>query len=34
MDSQYVVKRLFVIVTIVLCLVLALLFGAVQAGLI
>ncbi len=34
MDSQHVLKRMFVITTVVLCLVLALLFGAIQAGLI
>lgn len=34
MDSQHVIKRMFIIVTVALCLVLALLFGALQAGLI
>jgi len=34
MDIQHIIERWFVIVTIVLCVGLALLFGAVQAGLI
>lgn len=34
MDSQFVIKRIVVIGTIVLCLILALLFGAIQSGLI
>lgn len=34
MDIQHIIERWFVIITIVLCLGLALLFGAVQAGLI
>jgi len=33
MDIQHIIERWFVIVTIVLCLGLALLFGAIQAGL-
>ncbi len=34
MDFQHIVQRWFVVITIALCLLLALLFGAIQAGLI
>jgi len=34
MDIQHLVQRFFVIITIALCLLLAVLFGALQAGLI
>jgi len=34
MDVSHIIQRLFVVITILLCLGLALLFGAVQAGLI
>jgi len=34
MDIQHIVQRWFVTITIALCLLLAVLFGAVQAGLI
>ena len=33
MDIQHIIERWFVLITIALCLGLALLFGAVQAGL-
>lgn len=34
MDIQHIIERWFVLVTIILCLGLAVLFGAIQAGLI
>lgn len=34
MDLQHIIERWFVLVTIILCLGLAVLFGAIQAGLI
>jgi hypothetical protein len=34
MDIQHLIERWFVLITIILCLVLALLFGAIQAGVI
>jgi len=33
MDIQHIIQRWFVVITIALCLLLAVLFGAVQAGL-
>jgi hypothetical protein len=33
MDLQHIIERWFVLVTIILCLGLAVLFGAIQAGL-
>lgn len=33
MDLQHLIERWFVLITIALCVVLALLFGAIQAGL-
>jgi hypothetical protein len=33
MDIQHILQRLFLIITVILCLGLALLFGALQAGL-
>jgi hypothetical protein len=34
MDIQHIIERWFVLITIILCLGLALLFGAIQAGVI
>ncbi len=34
MDIQHIVQRFFIMVTVLLCIGLALLFGAIQAGLI
>jgi len=34
MDIQHLIERWFIIVTILLCLVLSLLFGAIQAGMV
>ena len=34
MDIQHIIQKWFIFITIFLCVVLALLFGAVQAGLI
>jgi len=32
MDIQHIIQRFFIIVTVLLCIALALLFGAIQAG--
>ena len=34
MDIQHIIQRFFIIVTVLLCIGLALLFGAIQAGVI
>jgi hypothetical protein len=34
MDIHHILQRIFVVVTIILCLILAVLFGAIQAGVI